>query len=97
MIIKNNLQAINNTLPAHVKLVAVTKTKPITSILEAYEVGHKVFGENKVQEMVQKFDALPKDIEWQMIGHLQRDKIKYMAHFVHLIHGVDSFKTLTDS
>ena len=96
MIIKNNLQAIHNTLPAHVKLVAVTKTKPISSILEAYEAGHKVFGENKVQEMVQKFDALPKDIEWHMIGHLQSNKVKYMAHFVHLIHGVESLKTLKE-
>ncbi len=96
MIIKNNLQSIHKNLPAHVKLVAVTKTKPVSAILEAYNAGHKVFGENKVQEMVQKFDALPNDIEWHMIGHLQRNKIKYMAHFVHLIHGVDSFKTLKE-
>ena len=96
MIIKNNLQSIHKNLPAHVKLVAVTKTKPVSAILEAYNAGHKIFGENKVQEMVQKFDALPNDIEWHMIGHLQRNKIKYMAHFVHLIHGVDSFKTLKE-
>ena len=96
MTIKNNLQAIQNTVPEQVELVVVTKTQPISSILEVYEAGHKIFGENKVQEMVQKFDALPKDIEWHMIGHFQRNKIKYMAHFVHLIHGVESLKTLKE-
>ena len=96
MLIKNNLNKILKTLPATVQLVAVSKTKPVSEILEAYNAGQKVFGENKIQEMVQKFDHMPKDIEWHMIGHLQRNKVKYMAHFVHLIHGVDSFKTLQE-
>ena len=77
-------------------MVAVSKTKPVSEILEDYNAGQKVFGENKIQEMVRKFDHMPKDIEWHMIGHLQRNKVKYMAHFVHLIHGVDSFKTLQE-
>ncbi len=94
--IKENLTQINNTLPDHVTLVAVSKTKPITDIQEAYDAGQRVFGENKVQEMVTKHDELPKDIQWHMIGHLQRNKVKYMAHFVDLIHGVDSFKTLKE-
>ncbi len=94
--IKENLQKIKSTLPENVTLVAVSKTKPIADIQEAYDAGQRVFGENKIQEMVTKFDALPKDIEWHMIGHLQRNKVKYMAHFVNLIHGVDSFKTLKE-
>ncbi len=96
MIIKDNLNNILKTLPANVQLIAVSKTKPVSEILEAYNTGQKVFGENKIQEMVQKFDHMPKDIQWHMIGHLQRNKVKYMAHFVHLIHGVDSFKTLKE-
>ena len=96
MSIANNLKTIKSTLPEHVTLVAVSKTKPIETILEAYNAGHKVFGENKIQEMVNKYDQLPKDIEWHMIGHLQRNKVKYMAHFVSLIHGIDSFKTLKE-
>lgn len=96
MSIKNNLQHINSTLPSHVSLIAVSKTKPSTAILEAYEAGQRAFGENKIQEMVGKYEDLPKDIEWHMIGHLQSNKVKYMAHFVHLIHGVDSFKTLKE-
>lgn len=94
--IKDNLENIQNTIPEHVTLIAVSKTKPQSDILEAYEAGHRHFGENKVQEMVDKFDDLPKDIKWHMIGHLQRNKVKYMAHFVHLIHGVDSLKTLKE-
>jgi len=94
--IKNKLDQILKTLPASVKLVAVSKTKPISVILEAYDAGQRSFGENKIQEMVGKYDELPKDIEWHMIGHLQSNKVKYMAHFVHLIHGVDSFKTLKE-
>ena len=94
--IKENLQEIKNTIPENVTLVAVSKTKPITDLQEAYDAGQRVFGENKIQEMVTKFDALPKDIKWHMIGHLQRNKVKYMAHFVDLIHGVDSLKTLTE-
>lgn len=94
--IKENLQNIQSTLPEHVTLVAVSKTKPIIDIKDAYDAGQRVFGENKIQEMVMKYDELPKDIEWHMIGHLQRNKVKYMAHFVSLIHGVDSFKTLKE-
>lgn len=94
--IKENLLKITTTISKNVTLVAVSKTKPITDIQEAYDAGQRIFGENKIQEMVTKFDALPKDIEWHMIGHLQRNKVKYMAHFVNLIHGVDSFKTLLE-
>ncbi|TVZ55093.1 hypothetical protein OD91_0335 [Lutibacter sp. Hel_I_33_5] len=94
--ITRNLTEIKATLPEHVTLVAVSKTKPIVDIQEAYDAGQRVFGENKIQEMVAKYDALPKDINWHMIGHLQRNKVKYMAHFVDLIHGVDSFKTLKE-
>ncbi len=96
MSIKSNLNNILNTIPENVTLIAVSKTQPVSSILEAYQGGQRAFGENKIQEMVEKFDVLPKDIEWHMIGHLQRNKVKYMAHFVHLIHGVDSFKTLAE-
>lgn len=94
--IKENLQKIKNSIPKNVTLVAVSKTKPIADIQEAYEAGQRVFGENKIQEMINKYDNLPKDIKWHMIGHLQRNKVKYMAHFVDLIHGVDSFKTLKE-
>ncbi|OGS74062.1 MAG: YggS family pyridoxal phosphate enzyme [Flavobacteria bacterium RIFCSPLOWO2_12_FULL_35_11] len=96
MSIKNNLNNISNTIPESVTLIAVSKTQPVSSILEAYQAGQMAFGENKIQEMTEKFDTLPKDIEWHMIGHLQSNKVKYMAHFVHLIHGVDSFKTLEE-
>ena len=96
MFIKDNLNNILKTLPAPVKLIAVSKTKPSSAVLEAYGAGQRSFGENKIQEMVNKYDELPKDIEWHMIGHLQSNKVKYMAHFVHLIHGVDSFKTLKE-
>ena len=94
--IKENLQKIKSSLPEHVTLVAVSKTKPVSDLQEAYNAGQRIFGENKIQEMVTKYDELPKDIQWHMIGHLQRNKVKYMAHFVHLIHGVDSFKTLQE-
>lgn len=96
MSISKNLNKIKETLPKNISLVAVSKTKPIEAIQEAYDVGHRVFGENKVQEMVEKYESLPKDIQWHMIGHLQRNKVKYMANFVDLIHGVDSFKTLKE-
>ena len=96
MFIKDNLEKIIDTLPEHVTLVAVSKTKPIKTILEAYNAGQIIFGENKIQEMVEKEKELPKDIQWHMIGHLQRNKVKYMAHFVDLIHGVDSMKTLIE-
>jgi len=96
MPIKESLVEIKNSLPRHVTLVAVSKTKPIEAIMEAYNSGQRVFGENKVQEMVQKWEALPKDIEWHMIGHLQRNKVKYMAEFVSLVHGVDSLRLLIE-
>ncbi|WP_196888560.1 YggS family pyridoxal phosphate-dependent enzyme [Aureivirga sp. CE67] len=94
--IKENLEEIKKTIPENVTLVAVSKTKPNEDILEAYEAGQRVFGENKVQEMVEKHEALPKDISWHLIGHLQKNKVKYMASFVDLIHGVDSLKTLVE-
>lgn len=96
MFIKENLIELNKNIPEHVCLVAVSKTKPVADIQEAYDAGQRVFGENRIQEMVSKYEVLPKDIEWHMIGHLQRNKIKYMAHFVDLIHGVDSLKTLQE-
>ena len=92
--IQENLEKIKATLPENVTLVAVSKTKPVEDLQEAYNAGQRVFGENKIQEMVDKFDVLPKDIQWHMIGHLQSNKVKYMAHFVDLIHGVDKLKTL---
>lgn len=94
--IKQNLEKIRAGLSNKIVLVAVSKTKPIQDLKDAYEAGQRVFGENKIQEMVTKYEALPKDIQWHMIGHLQRNKVKYMAHFVDLIHGVDSLKTLKE-
>jgi|TARA_B110000259_G_scaffold23316_2_gene24003 pyridoxal phosphate enzyme (YggS family) len=94
--IKENLLKIQASIPKNVTLVAVSKTKPIADLQEAYDAGQRVFGENKIQEMVDKFDILPKDIKWHMIGHLQSNKVKYMAHFVDLIHGIDKFKTLKE-
>ena len=94
--IGKNIQNIQSKLPENVILVAVSKTKPITDLLEAYTAGQRIFGESKIQEMVEKYDTLPKDIEWHMIGHLQSNKVKYMAHFVDLIHGVDKLKTLKE-
>ena len=96
MTISKNLEALKTSLPEAVTLVAVSKTKSNEAIMEAYASGQRVFGENKVQEMVEKYETLPKDIEWHMIGHLQRNKVKYMASFVHLIHGVDTEKLLAE-
>ena len=96
MSITFNLNKIKSELPKEVTLVAVSKTKPNEAILEAYNAGHRVFGENKVQELAQKYDDLPKDIEWHLIGHLQTNKVKYIAPFVSLIHTVDSFKLLKE-
>lgn len=96
MNIKDNLNHILSQIPEHVSLVAVSKTKPIEDILEAYNAGQRMFGENKIQEMADKYEALPKDINWHMIGHVQTNKVKYMASFVSLIHGVDSFKLLNE-
>lgn len=94
MSIAENIDLVKSHLPVQVKLVAVSKTKPVEMLMEAYRHRQRAFGENKVQEMVAKYEAMPKDIEWHFIGHLQTNKIKYMASFVHLIHGVDSFKLL---
>ncbi len=95
-IISENLKNIKDNLPQGVTLVAVSKTKPNEDIIEAYEAGHRVFGENKIQEMVGKQEVLPKDIDWHMIGHVQTNKVKYMASFVKLIHGVESLKLLKE-
>ena len=94
--IKENLQRIKDTIPDTVNLVAVSKTKPLPLLQEAYDAGQRHFGENRVQELAEKFEALPKDIHWHMIGHLQSKKVKYIAPFVHLIHGVDSLKLLEE-
>jgi PLP dependent protein len=94
--IRNNIQQILGQLPSHVNLVAVSKFKPIESLLEAYDGGFKAFGENYVQELVEKYEKLPKDIEWHFIGHLQSNKVKYIAPFVSLIHSVDSLKLLKE-
>ena len=96
MSIKQNLQNIKQKLPEHVTLVAVSKTKPIADLQEAYDAGQRIFGENKIQEMADKFEALPKDIKWHMIGHVQSNKVKYMAEFVDLIHGCDSLKLIKE-
>ena len=94
--ISENLSKVKTNLPSEVTLVAVSKTKPNEAILEAYETGQRIFGENRVQELVDKYETLPKDIEWHMIGNLQTKKVKYIAPFVSLIHGVDSFKLLKE-
>ena len=96
MSIQNNLRSIQTTLPENVTLVAVSKTKPVSDLMEAYEAGQRIFGENKIQEMTEKWEAMPKDIQWHMIGHVQTNKVKYMAPFVSLIHGVDSLKLLQE-
>lgn len=96
MIIKNNLEQILRTIPKGCKLIAVSKTHPAETVLQAYEAGQRIFGENKVQELVAKYEALPKDIEWHLIGHLQSNKVKYVAPFVHLIHSIDSLKLLQE-
>ncbi len=96
MSIANNLNTIKSTLPNNVTLVAVSKTKPVSDLMEAYNSGQRIFGENKIQEMAEKYEEMPKDIQWQMIGHVQRNKVKYMAEFVNLIHGVDSYKLLKE-
>ena len=96
MEIQKRITEIKNSIPENVTLVAVSKTKPVEDLQAAYDAGQRIFGENKIQEMVSKFDVLPKDIQWHMIGHLQSNKVKYMAHFVDLIHGIDKFKTLKE-
>lgn len=94
MSVKENLASVKSRIPTGVKLVAVSKTKPIEAIMEAYGAGQVVFGENKPQELTQKWNLLPKDIKWHMIGHLQTNKVKYIAPFVSLIHSVDSVRLL---
>lgn len=96
MNIKNSINNLLQNLPPGCKLIAVSKTKPVEKIQEAYQAGQRRFGENKVQEIVPKYEALPKDIEWHMIGHLQSNKVKYIAPFIHLIHSVDSFRLLEE-
>jgi len=96
MNIKNNIQKIRQNLPEGCELVAVSKTKSAALIQEAYDAGQRHFGENKVQELVPKHEALPKDICWHMIGHLQSNKVKYIVPFVHLIHAIDSERLLSE-
>mgnify|MGYP000423275508 FL=1 len=96
MSISKNLNNIKSQLPEHVTLVAVSKTKPVADLMEAYDAGQRIFGENKIQEMTDKWEVMPKDIEWHMIGHVQTNKVKYMAPYVSLIHGVDSLKLLQE-
>ena len=96
MSIKNNLLQIKATIPENVTLVAVSKTKPIADLMQAYDAGQRIFGENKIQEMTEKWEQMPKDIQWHMIGHVQTNKVKFMAKYVYLIHGVDSLKLLEE-
>jgi pyridoxal phosphate enzyme (YggS family) len=96
MSITQNLTEIKSQLPPHVTLVAVSKTKPVADLMEAYTASQRIFGENKIQEMTDKWEQMPKDIEWHMIGHVQTNKVKFMAEYVSLIHGVDSLKLLQE-
>ena len=97
MSIAQNLTQIKSQLPTHVTLVAVSKTKPVADLMEAYNAGQRIFGENKIQEMTEKWEQMPKDIEWHMIGHVQTNKVKFMAEYVSLVHGVDSLKLLEEN
>jgi PLP dependent protein len=96
MNISANIRSILSELPKNVKLIAISKTKTNEEILEAYNAGQRIFGENKVQELAPKYQQLPKDIEWHMVGHLQSNKVKYIAPFVHMIHSVDSLSLLKE-
>ncbi len=96
MNIAENIKKIKSEIPQRVTLVAISKTKPENDILEAYNIGQRIFGENKIQEMTEKGEKLPKDIKWHMVGHVQRNKVKYMAEYVDLIHAVDSLKLLKE-
>ncbi|MFN4027091.1 MAG: YggS family pyridoxal phosphate-dependent enzyme [Flavobacterium sp.] len=96
MSIAQNLHDIKSSIPDNVTLVAVSKTKPVSDLMEAYQAGQRIFGENKIQEMTEKWQQMPKDIEWHMIGHVQSNKVKYMVPYVKLIHGVDSLKLLKE-
>jgi len=96
MSVKDNINNIRAEVPSNCKLIAVSKTHSAETIKEAYDAGQRVFGENKVQELTPKYESLPKDIEWHMIGHMQSNKVKYIAPFIHLIHSVDSFSLLKE-
>ena len=96
MSISENIKKYQGSLPKNTTLVAVSKTKPVSSLLQAYDAGQRVFGENKIQEMASKWEEMPKDIKWHMIGHVQTNKVKYMAPFVDLIHTVESLKLLRE-
>ncbi|GAA4325774.1 YggS family pyridoxal phosphate-dependent enzyme [Pontixanthobacter gangjinensis] len=96
MDISENIKKYKSELPESVKLVAISKTKPNEDLMQAYRAGQRIFGENKIQEMTDKWEELPKDIEWHMVGHVQRNKVKYMAPYVSLIHAVDSLKLLKE-
>jgi len=96
MSIAQNLISIKDSLPQNVTLVAVSKTKPVADLMEAYNAGQRIFGENKIQEMTEKWEQMPKDIQWHMIGHVQTNKVKFMAEYVTLIHGIDSLKLLEE-
>ncbi len=96
MDISENIKKYRSELPDHVKLVAISKTKPKEDLMQAYRAGQRIFGENKVQEMTEKWEQLPEDIEWHMVGNVQRNKVKYMAPYVSLIHAVDSLKLLKE-
>jgi PLP dependent protein len=96
MSITQNLLQIKSQIPSNVTLVAVSKTKPVSDLMEAYDAGQRIFGENKIQEMTEKWESMPKDIQWHMIGHVQTNKVKFLAEYVSLIHGVDSLKLLEE-
>ncbi|HEU5289046.1 MAG TPA: YggS family pyridoxal phosphate-dependent enzyme [Cyclobacteriaceae bacterium] len=96
MSIKNNIERLKESLPVECSLIAVSKTQPVDKIQEAYNAGQRIFGENKAQELAQKYEVMPRDIQWHMIGHLQSNKVKYIAPFVQLIHSVDSLKLLVE-
>ena len=94
--IEKNLNSVRNHIPSGVTLVAVSKTKPVNMLMEAYNAGQRIFGENKVQELLEKQPLMPNDVEWHMIGHLQSNKVKYIAPFISMIHAVDSLKLLKE-
>lgn len=96
MSIADNILRFRESIPPHVTLVAVSKTKPVADLMEAYETGQRIFGENKIQEMTEKWEEMPKDIQWHMIGHVQTNKVKFMAPFVSLVHAVDRIKLLKE-
>lgn len=93
--IAENIIKLREEIPQHVKIIAVSKTMPVETISQAYEAGHRVFGENRVQELIQKKQEMPADVEWHLIGHLQTNKVKFVVPFIHLIHSVDSLKLLS--